>query len=135
MAQFMQGKLIDLMDAEELCSVARFCDTKSGTWNLVSTAENPDAKDIIIHQCKFCPSGRLTAVTKEGERIEPYLPKEISLLQDPVTSKIGPLWIKGGIEVEDASGKCYPVRNRVTLCCCGRSENKPFCDATHVDDE
>jgi len=39
MAKCIEGKLMDLMDAEELCSVARFCDTKSGTWNLIETAE------------------------------------------------------------------------------------------------
>lgn len=134
MAKCIEGKLMDLLDAEELCSVSRFCDTKSGTWNLVETAENLDAKDIVKHQCIHCPSGRLTMVTKEGERIEPYLPKQISVLQDPDCSREGPLWIQGGMEIEDAQGKCYPIRNRVTLCCCGRSKNKPFCDASHVDD-
>ncbi|MCD7977163.1 MAG: CDGSH iron-sulfur domain-containing protein [Tannerellaceae bacterium] len=134
MAKCIEGKLMDLMDAEELCSVARFCDTKSGTWNLIETAENLDAKDIITHQCKFCPSGRLTAVTKQGERLEPYLPQEISMLEDPLIHKVAPIWVKGGIQIEDANGKPYPVRNRVTLCCCGKSQNKPFCDATHVDE-
>lgn len=73
-------------------------------------------------------------VTKEGERIEPYLMQGISLLDDPEAAEKGPLWVKGGIEIEDAQGKCYPVRNRVTLCCCGKSKNKPFCDSSHMGD-
>ncbi|MCD7937621.1 MAG: CDGSH iron-sulfur domain-containing protein [Tannerellaceae bacterium] len=135
MAKFIPGKQMDLLDAEDLCAVARFCDTKSGTWNLVGTAENPEAVDIVRHHCTYCPSGRLTMVTKEGNRIEPYLLKEISLLVDPLAPEKGPLWVKGGIEIEDADGTCYPVRNRVTLCCCGKSKNKPFCDATHMGDD
>ena len=31
-----------------------------------------------------------------------------------------------------ADGTTYEVRNRVTLCRCGASQNKPFCDATHA---
>ncbi len=132
-AEFIEGKQVDLLDAKELCAYARFCDTKSGTWNLVCNAENADAVDIIRHQCNSCPSGRLTMVTKAGERIEPYLMKGISILKDPKAPAEGPLWVKGGIEIEDAGGHCYPVRNRVTACCCGKSGNKPFCDGTHLD--
>lgn len=131
MATFIEGKQVDLMDAEELCAGARFCDTKSGTWNLVKTAENPDAKDIILHQTKHCPSGRLTTVIKNGERIEPELNQEISILEDTAAKVMGPIWVKGGIEVESADGMIYPSRNRVTLCRCGKSKNKPFCDASH----
>jgi CDGSH-type Zn-finger protein len=43
----------------------------------------------------------------------------------------GPIWAKGGITVEAADGFQYEVRNRVTLCRCGASKNKPFCDGTH----
>lgn len=131
MAKFIEGIQIDLMDAEELCAGARFCDTKSGTWNLTERAENPEAKDIILHQTQSCPGGRLTAVTKDGERIEPELKQEISLLEDTVAKVMGPIWVKGGIEVESADGVVYPPRNRVTLCRCGKSKNKPFCDASH----
>ncbi|HEY0196583.1 MAG TPA: CDGSH iron-sulfur domain-containing protein, partial [Methanobacterium sp.] len=34
---------------------------------------------------------------------------------------------------ESADGYVYEVRNRVTLCRCGQSENKPFCDGTHME--
>ncbi len=131
MAKFIKGIQVNLMDAEELCAAARFCDTKSGTWNLVTTAENADAKDIILHQTKSCPSGRLTTVTKDGSRIEPELNEEISILEDPAAKVIGPIWVKGGIEIESAEGVVYPTRNRVTLCRCGKSKNKPYCDASH----
>lgn len=131
MAKSIEGIQLDLMDAEELCAGARFCDTKSGTWNLTTRAENPEAKDIVLHQTQSCPSGRLTAVTKEGKRIEPELEKEISILEDPAAKVMAPIWVKGGIDIESAEGFVYPARNRVTLCRCGKSKNKPFCDASH----
>jgi len=133
MAEHIKGKQMDLMDAEELCAGARFCDTKGGTWNLVTRSDYPQAKDIIEYQCTHCPSGRLTAVTKEGKRIEPDLPREISIIEDVAAHKEGPIWVKGGIEIEDSTGKIYPSRNRVTLCRCGKSENKPFCDGSHME--
>jgi CDGSH-type Zn-finger protein len=34
--------------------------------------------------------------------------------------------------VISADGKAYEVRNRVTLCRCGSSNNKPFCDGSHA---
>ena len=34
-----------------------------------------------------------------------------------------------------AEGKLYEVRNRVTLCRCGKSTNKPFCDSSHYPEE
>lgn len=135
MAKCIEGIQIDLMDAEELCVGARFCDTKSGTWNLVERAENPEAKDIILHQTKSCPSGRLTAVTKDGERIEPVFEQEISILEDPAAKVMGPIWVKGHIEIKNVDGVKYPPRNRVTLCRCGKSKNKPFCDASHFKKE
>lgn len=132
MAKTIQGHVMDLMDAEELCAVARFCDTHGSTWQLIEQGTTEQEKEIIKEQCVHCPSGRLTAVTKEGERIEPLLEKEISVLEDTAAMVHGPLWVKGGIEIEDAEGEPYPVRNRVTLCRCGKSYNKPFCDGNHM---
>lgn len=135
MAEFIEGRNIDLLDAKSLCAVARFCDTHRDTWTLVEEGTTEDTNDIVKFQCNHCPSGRLTAVTKESERIEPVLPQEISILEDEFMHLHGPLWIKGGIPVEDESGQTYPVRNRVTLCRCGKSKNKPFCDALHMQNK
>lgn len=132
MANLIQGRHIDILDAEKLCAVARFCDTNGTTWNLVEESPTAETNNIVIQQCNDCPSGRLTAVTKDGKRIEPQLPQEISILEDPGAQVHGPIWIKGGIPIVDAEGKIYPVRNRVTLCRCGKSRNKPFCDARHM---
>jgi len=45
---------------------------------------------------------------------------------------------EGGIEMVDANGQVYELRNKVkdgklafSLCRCGASVNKPFCDGTH----
>ena len=55
----------------------------------------------------------------------------IGIVEDPAKRCSGPLWVLGGIAVESAGGEAYEVRNRVTLCRCGASKNKPFCDGTH----
>lgn len=135
MAGLIKGNYIDMLDAESLCAVARFCDTNGSTWNLVEESKSDRTNEIVIQQCCDCPSGRLTAVTKEGRRIEPDLPQEISILEDIAAKVHGPLWVKSGIPIEDANGQIYPVRNRVTLCRCGRSRNKPFCDAQHMQNQ
>ena len=47
----------------------------------------------------------------------------------------GPLRVSGPIDLVDQSGKAYsiPEGQWVTMCRCGGSSNKPFCDGTHRD--
>jgi len=54
------------------------------------------------------------------------------VVDDPTPHGGGPLGLRGGIPVIAADGFAYEVRNRVTLCRCGQSKNKPFCDGTHA---
>ncbi|HEY2476158.1 MAG TPA: CDGSH iron-sulfur domain-containing protein [Candidatus Cybelea sp.] len=65
--------------------------------------------------------------------LEPRLEPSISLIEDPAMKCSGPLWVRGGVRIEGAGGQEFEVRNRVTLCRCGASQNKPFCDGTHAD--
>jgi len=45
----------------------------------------------------------------------------------------GPLRIEGDITILDAEGKAFGLGGRtvISLCRCGHSENKPFCDGSH----
>ncbi|MBL8727509.1 MAG: CDGSH iron-sulfur domain-containing protein [Planctomycetes bacterium] len=46
----------------------------------------------------------------------------------------GPLRLEGDLKILDASGKAFGLAGRsvVSLCRCGLSENKPFCDGQHA---
>jgi CDGSH-type Zn-finger protein len=43
----------------------------------------------------------------------------------------GPLVVKGEIELVDAEGNTFSTKKQVSLCRCGFSHNKPFCDGSH----
>ncbi|HET7294457.1 MAG TPA: CDGSH iron-sulfur domain-containing protein [Vicinamibacteria bacterium] len=45
----------------------------------------------------------------------------------------GPLRLEGDISIVDQDGKGFGLAGRtvVSLCRCGHSQNKPFCDGTH----
>jgi len=45
----------------------------------------------------------------------------------------GSLRVEGDFEVVDQAGKAFGLagRVRVSLCRCGQSSNKPFCDSAH----
>lgn len=134
-AQTIEGPGLDLKDVRELCAGARFCDRKGGVWMLTAQLSgDPESKKLAIDECYKCPSGRLVAIDKKtGKRLEPKLSQSISLVEDPAIGVSGPLWVKGSILVESADGRKYELRNRVTLCRCGHSRNKPYCDGSHIE--
>ncbi len=128
------GPGLDLMDLPELRARARFChDQKGDVWGNTEQSDDPKLKKEAIRQTCLCPSGRLVAREKTGKVIEPNLKQEIGLIEDPKMKVSGPVWLKGGIEIESANGQKYETRNRVTLCRCGKSRNKPFCDSRHIE--
>jgi CDGSH-type Zn-finger protein len=45
----------------------------------------------------------------------------------------GSLRVEGDFEIADQEGRLFGLggRTRVTLCRCGQSANKPFCDSAH----
>ena len=131
-----EGAVIKLIDYEELCASARFCHRAGGIWNLIKDCEDPRIKQIIIEESFDCPSGRLVVYDKKtGKTVEPILEKSIVAIQDPQMGVSGPLWVRGNIPVESGDGKTYRGRNRITLCRCGKSTNKPFCDSSHYPEQ
>lgn len=132
-AKMLDGPALQLTDAEGLCAFGRFCDPHGQVWNQVSQTDDPGIRALFVRQVNNCPAGRLVAWDKAtGQPIEHTLPVSIGLVEDPEQQCSGPLWLRGGIQVIGADGFTYEVRNRVTLCRCGASKNKPFCDGTHA---
>ncbi|MCX6706799.1 MAG: CDGSH iron-sulfur domain-containing protein [Candidatus Woesearchaeota archaeon] len=132
-AEKISGPGVDLTDAQEFCSSARFCHLSGGTWSNVEASDDPKCKKIAIQTACNCASGRLVVWdNKTNKPIEPKFEQSIGLIEDPQAGASGPIWAKGGILVESADGKQYEIRNRMTLCRCGKSGNKPFCDGMHI---
>jgi len=132
-AERTEGKELDLTDYTDLCAYARFCDSCGGAWGLPEKTNKKEYRNELIRQCNVCPSGRLVVWDKKsGRAIEEKFKASIVLIEDPWAKCSGPIWVRGGIAIESANGEEYEVRNRVTLCRCGKSHNKPFCDGTHA---
>ena len=132
-AEVFDGPTLALSDAEELCAFARFCDPEGKIWGLIGQTDDPEARKMVIREANHCPAGRLVVHDKEtGQEIEQKLPPSIGVVEDPALGCSGPLWVRGRITIESADGTPYEVRNRVTLCRCGASVNKPFCNGSHA---
>jgi CDGSH-type Zn-finger protein len=130
----IDGPTLKLKDTSVLCAAARFCHRGGGTWALTQHSDDPKARELAIEEACNCPSGRLLECDKKTEKeIEKEFTQSISLVEDPQNNVSGPIWLKGGIPVESSDGTTYEVRNRQTLCRCGKSQNKPFCDGSHID--
>lgn len=129
----IEGPAMSLTDAESLCAFARFCDPKGRIWNLMERTDDPEIRKIVEFEAAHCPSGRLVVWDKKtGKAIEPEFQPSLGLIEDTEKKVMGPIWVRGGIPIISAAGRPYEVRNRVTLCRCGRSNNKPFCDGSHA---
>ncbi|MDR1748342.1 MAG: CDGSH iron-sulfur domain-containing protein [Spirochaetaceae bacterium] len=132
-AEMFEGPMIVLSDNQEFCAYARFCDAKGQIWNIVQEADTKEEADLVIREAGHCPGGRLIAWDREtGEPIEPHFEPSIGIIQDPALKISGPIWVRGGIRIKSENGKEYDVRNRVALCRCGKSSNKPFCNGAHA---
>jgi CDGSH-type Zn-finger protein len=135
-AEIIKGPNLDLADAQNFCSSGRFCHRAGGTWNLTENSDDPASKEMAIREACNCPSGRLVAINKKtGKPIESDFKPSVSFIEDPGAGVSGPIWVKGGVQIESADAKKYEIRNRVTLCRCGKSKNKPFCDGSHIDEK
>jgi CDGSH-type Zn-finger protein len=133
-ANVIFGPVLTLTDNKHLCVHAGFCVRAGGTWDLVRRSDNHDARDTAIEEVFNCPSGRLVVLDNATEKaIEPEFEKSIVIVESHPRHEQGPLWVRGGIPIESADGKLYEIRNRVTLCRCGKSKNKPFCDGSHIE--
>lgn len=121
------GTGIDVYDDRGICVHAGFCGNKaSNVWKMAEKTGDTQVRAQVMAMVERCPSGALTYEVG-GSVIEPDLPTEIAIIPD------GPIWLSGGIPVERSDGESVETRNRVTLCRCGHSANKPLCDGSHQE--
>jgi CDGSH-type Zn-finger protein len=126
------GPELKLTDKRELCARAGFCVRDAGIWNLTVHSDRPGFKETALEEAANCPSGRLVVWDKQDNPIEPNYETSIVVTEHEKVSR-GPLWVRGDVEIESIDGVIYEKRNRVTLCRCGKSKNKPLCDGIHLD--
>ena len=132
-AKSIKDASMSLTDARALCASGRFCDPNGSVWKLVQATDQVAARRDFVRQTGHCPSGRLVAWDNgTGEAVEPKYEPSIALIEDPSRRCSGPIWLRGGVRLVGTDGFEYEVRNRMTLCRCGGSKNKPFCDGTHM---
>ncbi|OHX67925.1 (4Fe-4S)-binding protein [Flammeovirga pacifica] len=80
--------------------------------------------DEIIKTVKNCPSGALSLLNEKEQNNSDAV--KITVLKD------GPVLIKGRIEI-DFAGNSETIENKqIALCRCGASNNKPYCDGSHI---
>ena len=128
-----KGKNVNVLDNPGMCSHAGFCDgnLKSVFWTLEDGKRiaHPDeaSKEEVIKIINMCPSGALSyeidGKIYDKQNREPGI----------TVSKDGPYNIVGSPELKDEINSKPDSTEHYTLCRCGGSKNKPFCDGSHFE--
>ena len=88
---------------------------------------NEATADAIAAVIAKCPSGALHFIRHDGG--DP----EIRPDQESVTVMPGgPFYVRGLVRLLKADGSVIVDDTRLALCRCGQSQNKPFCDNSHL---
>ncbi len=126
--EIVEGEKMQLRFAGKLCIHSRFCVTgapKVFLANVKGPWIHPDAMDVeeLAAVARECPSGAIQYTRKDGAPEEQKPP--VNLIS---TREAGPYAFRGDLSID---GKA--IGYRATLCRCGASKNKPFCDGSHHD--
>jgi CDGSH-type Zn-finger protein len=81
--------------------------------------------DIVADTILRCPSGALQFRRLDGGAEETHAATVVEPMRN------GPLRVTGAIHVRREGGN-EEILPRATLCRCGESSRKPFCDNTHL---
>ncbi|NUO82674.1 CDGSH iron-sulfur domain-containing protein [candidate division KSB1 bacterium] len=73
-----------------------------------------------------CPTGALHFVRKDGAA---EAVPDANIIR---TTPNGPHYVRGDIRLVSPEGSVHAQDTRVALCRCGASQNKPYCDARHL---
>ena len=127
--QSYAGKKITIHDNRSICAHAGHCtDGLSAVFKYKSEPWiDPDGAAVaeIIAAVRNCPSGALSCTVDGVESREAQRDPSITVCKD------GPYEVAGGVQLPGQPLGKGASTNRFTLCRCGASKNKPFCDGTH----
>jgi len=123
------GVKITIHDNRGICAHAGHCtDNLDTVFKLgVEPWIDPDgaSTENIIETIKKCPSGALSYTIEKIEYRDQNRDSMVTITKD------GPYAITGNIELIDQPNGEGASPEHFTLCRCGGSKNKPFCDGTH----
>jgi CDGSH-type Zn-finger protein/uncharacterized Fe-S cluster protein YjdI len=120
------GEKLDLMFETKRCIHARFCVTGAPDVFLANVQGpwiHPDAMEVerVVEVAHACPSGAIQYRRTDGVHDETAPPVNLASIRES-----GPYAFRGQLELDGE-----PIGFRATLCRCGASKNKPFCDSSH----
>jgi CDGSH-type Zn-finger protein len=124
------GRKVTVHDNRSICAHAGFCSDNLPSVFGVKRKPwiDPDgaSKEEIIAIINKCPSG---ALSYSVDGVEYRDQERESMVK---VSKDGPYFVSGGIEIVGHEKRAEEVsEEHCTLCRCGGSKNKPFCDGSH----
>jgi CDGSH-type Zn-finger protein/uncharacterized Fe-S cluster protein YjdI len=126
--EHIEGRDLTLLYEGKRCIHARFCVTGApevfranvqGPW-ISPDAMSAEALREIAH---LCPSGAIRYARKDGGPEE--APPQVNLW---AVREAGPYAVRGELRIDG-----FPMQTRATLCRCGASKNKPYCDGSHKE--
>ncbi len=122
----VEGRALTLMFEGRLCIHSRFCVTGAPTVFLANVKGpwlHPDTLDVerLAAVAQECPSGAIRYRRKDGRPDETAPPVNLAAVREA-----GPYALHGDLRLDGAS-----IGYRATLCRCGASKNKPYCDSSH----
>lgn len=128
-----EGNEITIYDNRNICSHAGYCTTELPavfSYDHPWINPNGDAVEKIIAICNKCPSGALSYSLKGGERNfgREY---DAAIIRVVGRQYQGPYVITGSVTIEGQIERFPEAPAKMTLCRCGQSKNKPYCNGDH----
>jgi len=123
---YIEGEKLTLIYEGGKCIHSRFCVTGAPQVFLANVKGpwiRPDAVPVerLVEIAHACPSGAIRYERKDGAPNEP--PPAVNLIG---LRENGPYAVRADIRLDGG-----PAGFRATLCRCGASKHKPFCDGSH----
>jgi CDGSH-type Zn-finger protein len=121
---------VTVFDDRSVCAHAGYC--TDGLAAVFSSKQTPwidpsrAPAEEIVRVVSRCPSGALAYAL--GDSDEPVVDRGEPGIS---ASADGPYMVRGRVTLVSTDGTRYEARSPYTLCRCGGSKSKPFCDGTH----